>query len=283
MLNYSPRAAKAMAQLKRHYNDVDVFVEDTANHNMWLLIIRSLLPTGMHIESVNMLGGRNAVTRACELDQKNTGRKKIYIIDGDLDFLLGKRMKRLKYLYRIRANNIENILINEEALVSMALEHQPKKNEITLRSEISFAESENMIRDALIPLFIAYAVTQKLSPTTQTTSFSVRKLISNTPSGPKIDKKKVGSRIFSLYLNLARNFGVERVKSERAKVHKRSEKLKISQIVSGKDYVLPLIMLQFQARCGYGRNDESFKVALARSWSRDSEPYFARKMKTLAA
>lgn len=125
MPNYSPRAAKALALLKKHYNDVDIFVEDTGNHNMWLLIDRSLLPDGTKLESVNMLGGRDAVTKACELDQISNGRKKIYIIDGDFDFLLGK--KPLKYFYRIKSNNIENLLINEDSLIPMALEHQPKK------------------------------------------------------------------------------------------------------------------------------------------------------------
>ena len=38
VISYSIRAASAMAYLKRPYNDVDIFVEDTGNHSMWLFI-----------------------------------------------------------------------------------------------------------------------------------------------------------------------------------------------------------------------------------------------------
>jgi hypothetical protein len=125
---YSPRAAKALAFLKRHYNDVDIFVEDTGNHNMWLLFLRKMLPSSVHLESVNALGGRDRVIEACRLDQSDTGRRKLYIIDGDFDLLLGRKKPRLRFLHRLKAYCIENLLITEKAIVQIGMICKPTWN-----------------------------------------------------------------------------------------------------------------------------------------------------------
>jgi thiamine pyrophosphate-dependent acetolactate synthase large subunit-like protein len=64
VVSYSPRAARALSFLKRPFNDVDIFVEDTGNHNMWLALIRRILPNGLRLASVNLLGGRASVVEA---------------------------------------------------------------------------------------------------------------------------------------------------------------------------------------------------------------------------
>lgn len=281
--SYSPKAAKALALLKRQYNDVDIFVEDTANHNMWLLIIRSMLPREIKIESVNMLGGRSSVEKACSLDQSNTGRKKLYIIDGDLDFLLGKRAKRLRYLYRIKANNIENLLMNEKSLVAIAMEYKPKKKEGEISSELNLSQSLAQLDRCLRPVFVAYAVAQKLRIECKTTSLSVMDLTTNTKLGPIINEKKAAARVISIYKKVVCMCGVEKARLEYLKIKHRSQNLPLSRVVSGKNYLLPIIKLQFQARFGYQGQNESFKVALARSFDPAMEKAFARAVAEIGA
>lgn len=271
----------ALAQLKRHYNDVDIFVEDTGNHNMWLLISRALLPAGTKLESVNMLGGREAVTKACELDQDSTGRRKLYIIDGDFDFLLRKKQQALKFFYRIRANNIENLLIHEDAFIYTALEQKPKQLERALRESLAYSATYSTIDQLLRPLFIAYAVAHALCPALQTTGYPVRNLLMSTRSGPKLDPDKIRKRIISLYLKVARLVGLKVLRASRERIKKNAARLPLSQIASGKDYLLPLFLLRFQASFGYPKGDENFKVALARSFSPAIEPSFTRIMRNL--
>ncbi len=250
---------------------------------MWLLIARSLLPVGTKLDSVNMLGGRNAVTEACALDQKNTGRKKLYIIDGNLDFLLSRRIPRLKYFCRIKANNVENLLLSEEALVATGLEHAPTVNEHTLREKLNYDRVVQGLSEVLKPLFVAYAVVHKLRPSIQTIGYSVFKLTRKVGSSQIIDKLKVGMRGFKLYLCAARQVGLEALREARAEIRQKADQLSLSQIVSGKDYLLPLILLHFRSVCGYPRGDENFKVALARSFHPLSDPNFQRRMKKLTA
>ncbi len=250
---------------------------------MWLLIARSLLPSGTKIDSVNMLGGRNAVTEACALDQTNTGRKKLYIIDGDFDFLLSRRVPRLKYFCRVKANNIENLLLSGKAFVATGLEHAPLANEYTLSKSLDYDRVVQNLEEVLKPLFVVYAVVHKLCPSIQTTGYSVFKLTRKFGSSLILDKLKVGQHSFKLYLRAARQVRLKVLREMRVKIQQKAEQLSLNQIVSGKDYLLPLLLSHFRSVCGYPRGNENFKVALARSYLPSSDPNFQRRMKNLAA
>lgn len=283
MVRYSPRAAKALALLKRPYNDVDIFVEDTGNHNMWLLTVRRLLPLGTKITSVNMLGGRDAVISACKLDQTNTGRRKLYIVDGDFDYLLGKSRKKLKYYYRLRSYCIENLLIRENPLIQVGLENSPKLNEAQIAKEINFQIIMREVEELLVPLFISYAVAHKLHRPAKTVSFPVGSLFQASSNGPRLDRLKVLNRIIGLYRTVAKQKGANATRATQREISLRVSKLTVCQIVSGKDYILPLPMARFKASCGYGRSMENFKVALARSYDETADPYFARRLRNLSS
>ena len=153
MIRYSHTAAKALAYLKRPYNDIDIFVEDTGNHNMWLTIVRNVVPREFKITSVNLLGGRESVIAACKRDQINDGRRKLYIIDGDFDFILGKKKPALKYLYRIRGYCIENLLINEVAAISVGLFYKPTWDEVRVRAELQFQQTVSVAYETLSSCF----------------------------------------------------------------------------------------------------------------------------------
>lgn len=111
MVRYSANSVAALAFLKRPYNDVDIFVEDTTNPNMWLYIARRLLPRGTFITSVNAIGGWREVVNACKLSGRQPERRCLYIIDGDLRLLQNKRAPRLKNLYQLGSYCVENLII----------------------------------------------------------------------------------------------------------------------------------------------------------------------------
>lgn len=98
---YPPRAAKALGHLKANNNDIEIFVEDKSSPNLWLKLIRKYLPRDIRLSSVTVLGCRDNVIRACRADQIWDNRKKLYIIDGDLDLLQGRRKPRLRHLKTI--------------------------------------------------------------------------------------------------------------------------------------------------------------------------------------
>lgn len=280
-VRYSSRAAPALALLKRPYNDVDIFVEDTGNHNMWLLMVRRMLPPGTRLASVNMLGGRKAVEGACRADQAITGRKKLYIIDGDLDWLLGKPKPRLKYLYRLRAYSIENILISQEALIQIGLEYSPTSSEVQVEAMVGYPALLTMMQQTLTRLFIAYAVAYSLDPSIRTVRLPVDGLYVNSPQGPVLSVVKARARIISIYRQAVGAAGLAATRERERAIGACARALLLEQIVSGKDYVLPFVWLRLRGTCGYGGSHEQFKVALARHFDPQAERYLARRLRNL--
>lgn len=133
MIRYSPRSACAIGHLKRYYNDIEVFVEDTTIRNVWFELIKNMLPHGVKLQSINQLGGRRAVIQACRNDQKESDRKRIYIIDADFDRIRGYRETRLKHLHQLNVYCVENLLLSEEAFSGLASALSPNDPfEITL-------------------------------------------------------------------------------------------------------------------------------------------------------
>ena len=122
MISYSAKAARALGYLKRRYNDIDVYVEDTSGYMMWLRLLKNVFPGSVRIRSVNLLGGRKQVVDVCRLDQDDDGRRKLYIVDADFDLLCNRRRINLKYLYRLKAYCIENILLHEDCICEVGLE-----------------------------------------------------------------------------------------------------------------------------------------------------------------
>jgi hypothetical protein len=129
MVQYPIRAIRALGYLKAPFNDVEIYVEDTTCHNMHLLIYRSILGPHIKLKSVNQVGDRTRVIAACGADQVNDGRKRLYVIDGDFDILLGRRAPRLNFFYRLRTYDIESLLISESAIASVGMMSRPNDNE----------------------------------------------------------------------------------------------------------------------------------------------------------
>lgn len=278
---YAARAARGLARLKRHYNDIEIFVEDTKNRNMWLELIRAIIPDGVRLKSINQLGGRDAVIKACRLDQEDDGRKKLYIIDGDFDHILERRKPRLRYLYRIRSYCIENLLIHRGAVHYIGAASKPEWSEADIDREFAFdtwlSESERLLR----PLFRAYAVVNKIDSTIATTSFSVSKLFLNTAKGASLDEKKVYRRIHQLLKECVRSNSIHKVRQVWDGCTSKVDSLSISECASGKDYLFPLFFHRLNKVLSFRGTPEQAKVHLARAFEPSVEPWLARRIRAL--
>lgn len=283
MVRYSPYAARALAYLKKNSNDVDIFVEDTSNPNMWLEIIRKCLPSNLKIRSVNTLGGRQQVIAACKLDQKNTGRRKLYIIDGDFDHALAIKKPRLKYLYRLRSYCIENTLISRKSISDIGLVCKPNKTEEDILKLCDFDNWHYKVYDAFSPLFIIYATVKKLSNHLQTVGFPVKNLFKNDIGGIQICKKKISTRARNISRQSIAHIGWGNFKKSLREIKLRCLNINSSLFVSGKDYIMPSLVLQIQKTLGFWGQIEQLKSLLAKSWQKENEPWLFRRLKNIAA
>ena len=139
-VRYPPSAARALGLLTSHNNDIEIYVEDTSTPNLWVKLLRKYLPPNIRLNDVNVLGSRVTVIQACKLDQQLDGRKKLYIIDGDLELLIVNIDQDFGTFTGCVAIVVENYLMHEDALVSAVTTINPKISENIARRQIDFLD-----------------------------------------------------------------------------------------------------------------------------------------------
>ena len=279
MIRYSPRSARAIGLLKSFYNDIEIFVEDNASHNMHLLICRRILGEGVRLSSVTSLGGRKAVLDACRLDQGASARKRIYVIDGDLDLLLKRAKPRLRYLYRLRTYCVENLLISQSAVESVCLQAAPQLQPPQVRAKLNFVTWLTSLAKGLVPLFVAYGIARLVEPTLKTVGNSVHSLCVQQNGCPTLDHAKVFSHIRSVFRQMTRAGSRSNARAARPKIEAccRGETSDL-RYVSGKDHIIPLLYHRLRSEFGFRGTIEQLKAQLASHYEPSTEPFYARAL-----
>jgi hypothetical protein len=284
MISYSPRAARAIGYLKKKYNDLEIFVEDTASQNMWIRLLRRLVPKRFKLKSVNMLGGKDKVIAACRLDQKKDGRRKLYIVDGDFDFLLGKSKPKLMYLYRIGAYCVENLLLHHRGVTEVGTDCEANLSRQSVKLRFDSKSFKDHHLPTLRALFTVYAAANEVASSVKTTSLPVMPLtVTNADGVISFCPIKVGARVRAVVREATKIAGVKQFRTARVAATKRASTLTIDQIVSGKDYLFPLIWHQMRRLLGYNGNKDQFRIHLAKEFLPSFEPGLARRIREISA
>ena len=247
---YNPRVAKAIAHLKSK-NDIDIYVEDSSNPNMWKSLLEKYLPDNIHLESVTPLGGRASIIEACKGDQSDDGRKKLYIIDGDLDLIQGKEMPNLRYLYRLKAYSVENYLISERAILKVITSGHGRIDKETAKNKLDFSSWLNDNLKSITPLFVSYAAHEFLldEQKEKTVSFSVFRLRPRS-NGDSICPNKTEFRIKEVNEKTSNVVGDHKLKEYVKKISANINSENQKDMVSVKDYILPLLHVRMKNKFG---------------------------------
>ena len=238
---FPPKAAPALGLLKSSKNDIEIFVENSVGNNIWVNLLRAYLPSGIKLESVNLLGSRDDVLNACKNDQREDGRKKLYIIDADFDLLGGVEKRSLKHLYRLRGYCLENYLIDFEAIVLAVTLVNAETPLDQVRSRLKLEDWMARNREALSMLFVCYAVVREITPRKKTVSYSARNLIVDGVQNFDFCNHLVKTRIIELYRLVLKNCGKKRAREVFERNRDNAQKWKVEAFVSGKDYILPIV------------------------------------------
>lgn len=274
-------AAPAIGYLKSSENDVEVYVEDSSAPNIWVKLLRKFLPVGVRLNSVNILGGRKNVMDACKLDQAVDGRKKIYIIDADLDLVKGKRKPNLRHLYRLRAYCMENYLLQEEAFVSLATSFDTAISESDARAKLNFSGWTSQNRETLRRIFVCYATANELASQVPTVSYSVYNLRDETTPNFYICKRKTKLRILNVLRAVRKTVPEGDLRQCLDLFTENSKKLDAMEFSSGKDYIFPFLFEKMKNLFKIAVNKEVFKVFLAGHSNPSVDPFLARRLKKI--
>lgn len=143
------------------FNEVNFYVEDDDQENLYEEILRKTLPQ-VKFKKIFPLGGKVPVLKhAANKDNEFLDKKCIYIVDKDFDDFLGKveQDKRLFYLERYC---IENYFLEEQAIVNVLIETYPKKKAFDIQNQLNLPTFFTEISSVLTPLFTYFLYVQKL-------------------------------------------------------------------------------------------------------------------------
>ena len=247
---YSQRALKAIVYLFSPYNDIEVYVEDDLNRNMYEIVIERILQDKAKVKRIFPLSGRNEVIKACEKDQDDS-RQRIYIIDGDMDLLIGKEKPELKYLYRLGVYTSENLLISEQAAIEISYEDISNEEKTEIQKSLDLSGLIEEAVEKLTPLFVMYAVKHLLETRDskhihiETSKYKVERLGEDCPEGICLSETKIKKKILEIRHLLNKEYGYTEKEIESAitevLTNFPSEDSQLSKYISAKTYLLPLI------------------------------------------
>jgi hypothetical protein len=142
----------------RQFNDLDFYVEDAEQENLYYTILRKLFPT-LKLNNVFALGGKqNLLGRA--FSEEESGRISVYLVDKDFDDLLNLIRERANVFY-LRRYCIENYLLEEVAFVEFVVSEMPRLRRDSVRYRLQFGSS---LREAILELrklFSLFLIAQK--------------------------------------------------------------------------------------------------------------------------
>lgn len=281
-LQWPIAAKKAIAKFFLKWNDVDVYIEDTAKHakSLYKELVAPALPNKLKIGTVFPLGNRDSVIRACQNDQQKGGRPRIYLIDGDLDLLTGTPCAKLKRLYRHPVYAIENYLLPESAWIEILHEENPQFEFDVIKTRLNYQNLLGQLRP-LIDLFICFGVTKALKPELKTISLGLGPFLSGGQNH-WIDQQKVQNFINQRLTELQASSSRNRVRGVTRDIRARNASFSSPlDPIAARDFVFPLMRQYIKAQ---GLNlkvaNDVLYMRLAKALGKDPDPRLIRALRT---
>lgn len=261
-IQYPARASVALGYLRSRNNEIEIYVEDTACKFVWENLIRIANVKNYKIKNINRMGGKENVISACINDQSDKKRKRIYIVDGDLDRITGKKYKKLNFFYKIKSYCIENILVDEKEILKLAKMYCSDNDIDSIEQKLEYNIFDKNI-SKLKTLFLMFGIIQRNKLGIVNVSMGVTDFISHENKKVIIDEKKVFKKIISLSREIIAILGYDKFYSEISRMKKISKNIDHFSIVSGKDYIIPFLAFHFQGRIKYKNRHDVLKKYLS--------------------
>lgn len=268
-LKYSNQVLKTTALFYSNFNDLDIFVEDKGkgDYEFYLELLKKLTEEKVKIRKIFQLGGRDKVIEACKKENnKKNNRKSVYIIDGDIDLILNESIK-LDKLFILDVYCIENYLIEKEAIIDIIHETLGVESKGKIEKKLNFDICIKSISKNLIKFFLLLAISKKYNLGIK--FGNITELISNNKGKPYLDKKKLNVKIQSLKKELIKEIKIKKLKEELSLLERLwgYSPETLLKIVSGKDYLLPLVNFKIKCFCPINIKTESLKIRLVKKVS----------------
>lgn len=274
MVKFSFKSLKSVPKFFAYRNDIDIFTEDkTADKEFYRTLFQRLIGEKVKINDITPLGCKANVISAYENQSANSQRKKYFIVDGDLDLIIGTNRKDENNLIVLDSYCIENYLIDELGAIELIYYSKGTEDRNNISKALNFEKWLEYNRKELIELFIHFAILRM---------YDGGPKLKNAGEFLKQEKKQTmldctqilnyTNQIKQEIINKLTELGFEKPQEEYDKsLTKLTEKWDTSNktlltIVSGKDYLIPLLQHRINFCINKGKSlfpKQSLKLFLA--------------------
>ncbi|TSA25935.1 MAG: DUF4435 domain-containing protein [Bacteroidetes bacterium] len=200
-----------------------------------------LLENKIVINDITPLGSRKNVIDRCENEPEN-GRKKIFIIDGDITIIHGTNIPALKNLFVLDAYCIENFVFDYESIINFIYLHCATKPKEELEKDLQFENWLSSYANKLVDLFIHFGIIDFFGG--KYTLYNAHKFhLKDTFIEELVNEDIKNIKIEILKITSKENYDL---KYEELKKCWTNCINSLMTIVSGKDYLIPILLLKTQ-------------------------------------
>ncbi|WP_336716848.1 DUF4435 domain-containing protein [Chryseobacterium mucoviscidosis] len=254
MLKFGIDSLKSISKFFSYRNDIDIYTEDKeADKEFYKALFKNLLGEKIIINDITPLGCKANVINAYRNQNKNDGRKKIFIVDGDLELINKNNIVSEKNLVVLDSYCIENYLIEENGIISLLYYSSGTESLENLKNKLNFDRWLSYNATTLTTLFINFAILRKLGggPVLQ----NAHDFLTLNKKQTILDKakvKKYTTIIYNEIITLLTTGGLTNLEANKIYLEEYDRIISYwkynnetyLRIVSAKNYILPL--LQFR-------------------------------------
>jgi len=290
MLKYSLKALQAMPKLFSYRNDFDIFTEDkTSDKEFYKTLFLNLLGEKTKINDITPLGCKANVLKAYDNQDARDKRKKFFIVDGDLDLIIGTNRKDENNLIVLDSYCIENYLIDEKGIIDFLYFSNGVLPKEQLKVKLNFEKWLNYNAKYLIELFINFAILKKYGGGPKIKSATeFLKIEGKQTILDQIKIENYSNEIKIDIINLLDSQGYQESSklyiTEFKELNKNwnLENQTLLKIVSAKNYLLPLLQFRMNHCISKGKAlfpKETIKLFLANNSSLDRLQFLKNRIK----
>lgn len=276
MLKFGIDSLKSISKFFTYRNDIDIYTEDKeADKEFYKALFKNLLGEKIIINDITPLGCKANVINAYKNQNKNDGRKKVFIVDGDLELINKNNIISEKNLVVLDSYCIENYLIEEDGIVSLLYYSSGTESLENLKNRLNFDRWLSYNATTLTTLFINFAILRKLGggPVLQN-AHEFLTLDKRQTILDKIKVKKYTTTIYNEIIILLISNGLTNSEANRIYLEEYDNIISnwkynnetYLRIVSAKNYTLPLLQFRINHCINKGKSlfpKSSLKLFLA--------------------
>lgn len=267
----SPRSKYAKSYLFQ--NDIYFFIEDTDKNTVKIMLelIQRAISKDVSIDRLFPIGGRDAVVD--KFNTRNSLRKEVYIIDGDL-YLLFNQNAFKKGLLELKKYCIENYLLDEDAICEVLYEECTRYTDFKkMKKDFSFMPWLKTQDSYLKKIFLEYAIEKKNNLGIQTVKYKVGQLQKSNGTNVtcELDKQRVALRVETIRKEIIQRLGRRSyaIDKKLIKHNLYRDNFASLRFASAKDYIFPLLFKRIQKIVERDVNYSAFQFRLAKKCNLD--------------